>query len=57
MNSYLQHSGKCNARVITDYKKGPTDDTPIHFNVLSVSGTHTHEKEPKSKLKTGKSET
>lgn len=55
LNCSLQHSGRCNARVITDYKKGPNDDVaPAHFQVLNVSGTHTHDKERLSKGKTEK---
>lgn len=54
LNCSLQHSGRCNARVITDFTKGPNDGSPTHFQVMNVSGTHTHVKERLSKTTTGK---
>lgn len=44
----LQFSAKCNARVTTELSKLPDQDS-YQLNILSVSGTHTHEYDPKSK--------
>ncbi|CRK91969.1 CLUMA_CG005563, isoform N [Clunio marinus] len=38
---------KCNARLITEYKKDHPDDESVHLNVVSVSGNHTHAPNPK----------
>jgi hypothetical protein len=44
----FQYSAKCNARVTTEFSHDPDGGEQVHLSVIAVSGTHTHEKDPKA---------